>query len=104
MLYEEKFKNRSINTGIVRDSYSPYALPMVVVKKKDGPNCICVDYRKLNWIAITDPEPMSTAEELFQKHEKCQFFSKRVLSKGYWQIPVADDDIHKTAFVNGNGF
>ena len=76
---------------------------MVVVKKKDGSNCICVDYRKLNWIAITDPEPMSTAEELFQKHGQCQFFSKRVLSKGYWQIPVADDDIHKTAFVAGDG-
>ena len=25
------------------------------------------------------------------------------LSKGYWQIPVADEDIHKTVFVTGDG-
>ena len=92
-----------INTGIVLESDSPYASPMVVVKKKDGSNRICVDFRKLNRITVTDPEPMTTAEDLFQKLGQCQFFSKIALSKGYWQIPVADKDIHKTAFVTGDG-
>ena len=31
-----------------RKSSSPYASPLVIVKKKDGSNRICVDYRKLN--------------------------------------------------------
>ena len=92
-----------INTGIVSEYNSPYASPMVVVKKKDGSNRICVDYRKLNRITITDPGPMTTAEDLFQKLGQCQFFSKIDLSKGYWQIPMADEDIHKTAFVTRNG-
>ena len=73
-----------INTGIVRESDSPYASPMVVVKKKDGTNRIGVDYSKLNRITVTDPEPMTTAEDLFQKLGQGQFFSKIDLSKGYW--------------------
>ena len=58
---------KMINTGFVCESNSPYASPMVVVKKKDGSNGICVDYRKLNRITVTDPEPMTTAEDLFEK-------------------------------------
>ena len=93
-----------INTGIVRKSDSPYVSPIVVVKKKkDGSNRICFDYRLLNWITVTDLEPMTTAENLFQKLGQCQFFSKIDLSRWYWQIPVADEDIHKTTFVTGDG-
>ena len=33
-----------INNGIICESNLPYALPMVVVKKKDGSNHICVSY------------------------------------------------------------
>ena len=46
---------------------------------------------------------MTTTEDLFQKLGQCQFFSKIDLSYGYRQIPVAENDIHKTAFVTGNG-
>ena len=55
----------NFKTGIARESDSPYASPMVVVKKKDGSNRICVDYRKLNRISVTDSEPMTTAKDLF---------------------------------------
>ena len=81
-----------INSGNLRESDLSYSSPIVVVKRKYGSNRICVDYRKLNRITVTDPEPMMTAEDLFQKLGQCQFFSKIVLSKGYWQIPVADED------------
>ena len=46
---------------------------------------------------------MTTADDLFQKLGQCQFLSKIDLCKGYWQIPVADEDIHKIAFVTGDG-
>ena len=53
-----------LDLGIIRASASPYASPIVIVKKKDGSNRICVDYRKLNKVTVADPEPMKTPEDL----------------------------------------
>ena len=47
----------------MRESNSPYASLVVVVKKKDGSNRVCVDYRKLNKLTVFDPEPMPAAVE-----------------------------------------
>ena len=98
----EPIKNMT-DTGIVRELSSPYASPLVVVKKKDGSNRMCVDYRKLNLVTVADPAPVTTAEDLFGKLGKCQHYSTIDLSKGYWQISVAEEDIHKTAFVTPDG-
>ena len=92
-----------LDMGVIRKSSSPYASPVVIVKKKDGLNRICVDYRKLNKVTIADPEPMKTLENLFQQLGKSKFFSRFDLSKGYWQIPVAEEDVFKTAFVTPDG-
>ena len=89
--------------GVIRESSSPYASPVVVVKKKDNTNRICVDYRKLNKLTVFDPEPMPTAEHLFQKLNGDKYFTRIDLSKGYWQISIPEDDIPKTAFVTPDG-
>ena len=73
-----------IKLRVVRESSSPYASPVVVVKKKDNTNRVCVDYRKLNKLTVFDPEPMQTAEHLFKKLSGDKFFSKNDLNKGYW--------------------
>ena len=88
-----------LEMGVVRQSTSPYASPIFMVKKKDGSNRVCVDFRKLNKITEVDPEPMTTAEDLFQRLSGKKYLSKIDLTKGYWQIPVAPEDVHKTAFV-----
>ena len=92
-----------MDTGIVRESSSPYASPLVVVRKKDGSNRMCVDYRKLKLVTVADPALMTTAEDLFGKLGKCQYYLTIDLSKGYWQIPVAEKDIQKTALVTADG-
>ena len=89
--------------GIIRESKSSYASPVVIVRKKDGINRICVDYRKLNRLTEVDPTPMPNPDEIFQKMAKAKFLTKLDLSKGYWQIPVATEDILKTAFVTPDG-
>ena len=94
-----------IKMGVIRESSSPYASPVVVVKKKDNTNRVCFDYRKLNKLTVFDPEPksMPTAEHLFQKLSGDTFYSKIDLSKGYWQITIPEEDIQKTAFVTLDG-
>ena len=85
--------------GVIRESTSPYASPVVVVKKKDNTNRVCVDYRRLNKLTVFDPEPVPTAEHLFQKLNGDKYFTRIDLSKGYWQISIPEEDIPKTAFV-----
>ena len=34
--------------GWIRPSASPYGAPVIVIRKKDGALCICIDYRLLN--------------------------------------------------------
>ena len=69
--------------GVKRESSSPYASPTVVVKKKDNTNQVCVDYRRLNKLTVFDPEPLPTAEHLFQKLNGYKYFTRIDLSKGY---------------------
>ena len=95
--------DKMLKAGIIQETNSPYASPIVIVNKKDGTDRICVDYRKLNRVTVADPEPMRTAEDLFQRVGKCRFFSKIDLSKGYWQIPAEEEDVPKTAFVTPDG-
>ena len=64
---------------------------------------MCVDFRKLNKITEEDPKPMTTAEDLFRQLSGMKYLSKIDLIKGYWQIPVAPEDVHKTAFVTPDG-
>ena len=87
---------------VVRPSTSPYASPIVMVKKKDGSNRVC-KFRKLNKITEVDPEPMTTAEDLFPPLSGKKYLSKIGLTKGYWQIPFAPEDVYKTAFVTPDG-
>ena len=51
-----------LEMGVVKPSMSPYVSPIIMVKKKDGSNRVCVDFRMLNKITEVDPEPMITAE------------------------------------------
>ena len=56
-----------------------------------------------NKITKVDPEPMLTAEDLFHRPSGKKYLSKINLTKGYWQIPVAPEDVHKTVFVTPDG-
>ena len=85
--------------GVIRRSSSSFASPVVVVKKTDGSDRVCIDYRKLNIITLFDSEPMKSIPEVFHKLSKAKYITKINLSKGYWQIPVSPTDIAKTAFV-----
>ena len=92
-----------IDMNVIRPSESPYSSPVVVVRKRDEINRICIDYRRLNRITLPDSEPMTSMSALAQKFGRSKYFSKLDLSKGYWQIPVAKEDVYKTAFVTPDG-
>ena len=92
-----------LDMGIIRRSQSSYAAPVVIVPKPDKSNRICIDFRKLNRLTRIDPEPMVAVQDVLEKMGGDRYYSTVDLSKGYWQIPVAKEDIHKTAFVVADG-
>lgn len=89
-----------IEMGIVG---SPYASPLVIVKKPDGSDRYCVDFRSLNAKTIFDAEPIPGQSEIFAKLANDRYFSKIDLSKGYWQIPMKEENKELTAFVTHHG-
>ena len=89
--------------GVIRESQSPYAAPVVIVRKKDGSNRVCVDFRQLNRVSVFDNEPMIRPQDIFAKIDKAKYYSKFDMTKGYWQIPMREEDIQKTAFVTPDG-
>ena len=46
---------------------------------------------------------MITAEDLFRRFSGKKYLSKIDLTKGYYQIPMAPEDVHRTAFVTPDG-
>ena len=92
-----------LSLGVIEPSESPIASPIVLVKKPDGSNRFCVDYRKLNKVTVFDAEPIPDQEELFTKVTHAKFFTKIDLSKGYWQVPMSPESKPLTAFLTPDG-
>ncbi|XP_072179722.1 LOW QUALITY PROTEIN: uncharacterized protein [Diadema setosum] len=92
-----------LKLGVIEPSNSPYGHPIVIVKKPDGSNRFCVDFRRLNKVTVFDPEPMPNPQELFASLADSRYFTKLDLTKGYWQIPMRNEDKAKTAFITPKG-
>ena len=89
--------------GVIEHSDSPWASPVVLVPKKDGTTRFCVDYRRLNERTTTDAYPMPRVDELLDRIARGRYLTTIDLCKGYWQIPLAEDAIPKSAFVTPFG-
>lgn len=95
--------NQLLETQIIRESCSPYASPIVLVKKKDGSLRMCVDYRQLNSKTRRDAFPLPRIEESLDALAGARWFSTMDLASGYNQVPVAKKDRAKTAFCTPFG-
>ena len=94
---------RMLDQGVIQKSSSPYASPPVLVGKPDGTVRFCINYRAINKITQQDRYPLPRIDELLASVKSSKFFISFDLVSGYWQIPMAEEDIPKTAFVTHIG-
>jgi len=92
-----------LSNGIIKPSHSPYASPVLLVKKKDGTLRFCVDYRHLNAQTIKNKHPMPIVDELIDELAGAKWFSKLDFRAGYHQICTDPADTHKTTFKTHHG-
>lgn len=93
-----------LQSGVIRESESPFASPIVVVRKKNGTVRLCIDYRKLNAQTIKDAYALPKLEDTFTALSGSKWFSVLDLKSGYYQIEMEESDKCKTAFVCPLGF
>jgi len=97
----EKQLKEMLELDLIEPSFSPWASPCILVKKKDNTLRFCIDYRKLN--AITTPQrwPLPVIDETLQSlgQYSPKYFSSLDLLSGYWQCEVDEESRPKTAFT-----
>ena len=99
----EEELQKMLDEGVIRPSKSEWASPITLVPKKDGSIRFCVDYRKVNAATRKDAHPLPLIQDIFDSLTGAKIFSTLDLKSGYWQIPVHEEDVKKTAFITHTG-
>ena len=73
---------QALDEGWIQPSTSPWGTSILMVPKKDGTWRMCVDYRDLNALTVTDAYPLPRIDDLLHKLGSAKFFSKLDLQAG----------------------
>ena len=84
---------------VIEEARSEWASPGVLVSKPDGSLRFCVDYRRVNAITVKDTYPIPRMDECLDSLGDANYFTTLDCNRGYWQIPIAEEDKDKATFT-----
>uniref|UniRef100_A0A1I7Y264 Reverse transcriptase domain-containing protein n=1 Tax=Steinernema glaseri TaxID=37863 RepID=A0A1I7Y264_9BILA len=90
-----------LQQGIIKRSDSPFAAPIVLVKKKDGSYRFAIDYRLLNEKTVKCAFVLPNITDILDECAQTQnsIFSSTDLQSGFHAIDVLPEHCERTAFA-----
>ncbi|GMF21852.1 unnamed protein product [Phytophthora fragariaefolia] len=88
-----------LDLGLIRPSNSPWASPVLMIRKPDGGIRFCIDYRRLNAVTVKDCYPMPLIDDILDVLGDARLFSTMDIASGYWNVPMHENSVAKTAFT-----
>ena len=100
---EREYLRQQLEAGMLVPSKSPWASPVVLVRKSDGTVRWCGDFRKVNDLTRKDAYPLPRIDSCLECLGAASVFSVFDLQSGYWQLQMDERDQEKTAITTKYG-
>jgi transposase InsO family protein len=94
----KKYLLEHLSKGFIAHSKSPFASPVLFVKKPNGGLRFCIDYRKLNALTRNDPYPIPRIDELLSRVSKAKIFTKLDIRQAFHRIRIDPESEEYTTF------
>ena len=97
----QKHLQEMMDTGAIWPSNSPWASTVVLVKKKNGKLCFCIDLKKLNSLIFKDTYSIPQIHDTLDCLQGAVWFTLLDLKSGYWQVEPEEANRLLTVFTIG---
>lgn len=91
--------DKLIKLGVLEESSSPWASPVILVQKASGGFRLCIDSRKLNAVTKKNSYPLPRVDDILDNMKNAKFISSIDLSQAFLQLPLSECSKEKTAII-----
>ena len=91
-----------LDAGVIWSSNSPWCNAVVLVRKKEGSLCFCIDFRKLNSLTVKDSHLLPHICETLESLAGAAHYSTFNMNSGFWHVPMDKESKQYTAFTLGS--
>ena len=88
-----------LNVGAIHPSQLPWCNAVVLVSKKDGMLCFCVNFCRLNTHTKKDSYPLLQIQEALESMAGAAHFSTMDFKSRFWQVNMVPESHQYTAFT-----
>lgn len=94
----KKYLEDNLSKGFIEPSQSPFAAPILFVKKADGGLRFCIDFRKLNFLSRKDRYPLPLIDETLSRLATAKRFTKLDIRQAFHKIRMDPESEDLTTF------